>query len=180
MTSTRSETPLLIVFLDLTRFAFQSQRLGDAEIAETVDKFYELVGAAVAAAGGRTVKFIGDASLIVFPEDRVDQGVQMLLDLKPAVDKFMDDIGWECRLSAKVHFGPALAGLYGAAGDKRYDVIGKTVNTAAMLDSTGVTLSVAAFRKLSPALRKHFKKHTPPITYLRSEDPRPFRRRAAL
>jgi glutathione S-transferase fosA5 len=35
-----------------------------------------------------------------------------------------------------------------------------------MLDSTGVTLSVEAFRKLSPVLRKQFKKHTSPIVYL--------------
>jgi hypothetical protein len=62
------------------------------------------------------------------------------------------------------------------AGDKHHDVIGKTVNPAAMLDSTGVTLSVTAFRKLGPALRRRFKKHTPPVTYIRAEDPRRLRR----
>jgi hypothetical protein len=49
------------------------------------------------------------------------------------------------------------------------------VNTTALLDSSGVTLSVAAFRKLSPPLRRRFKKHTPPVTYIRAEDPRRFR-----
>jgi hypothetical protein len=36
-------------------------------------------------------------------------------------------------------------------------------------------VSVAAFRKLSPPLRRRFKKHTPPVTYIRAEDPRRFR-----
>ena len=41
-----------------------------------------------------------------------------------------------------------------------------------MLDATGVTLTVNAFRKLGPALRRRFKKHTPPVTYIRLEDRR--------
>ena len=46
------------------------------------------------------------------------------------------------------------------------------MNVAATLDATGVALSVAAFRKLGPELRRRFKKHTPPVTYIRLEDRR--------
>ena len=102
----------------------------------------------------------------------MDRGVAALLALKDSIDVSMVHRGWECRLVAKAHFGPVIAGLFGAAGNKRPDVIGKTVNTAAMLDTTGVALSVAAFRKLGPTLRRRFKKHTPPVTYIRAEDPR--------
>ena len=123
-------------------------------------------------AGGRVVKFIGDAALLVFPEDAVDRGVEGLLQLKDTVDDLMQERGWDCRLAVKAHFGTTVAGPFGAAGAKRFDVIGKAVNTAATLDSTGVTLSVAAFRKLGPELRRRFHKHTPPITYIRMEDPR--------
>lgn len=56
-------------------------------------------------------------------------------------------------------------------------MLGRSVNAAALLDSTGVALSVEAFRKLGPELRKRFKKHTPTITYIRAEDPHRFRRR---
>jgi class 3 adenylate cyclase len=80
--------------------------------------------------------------------------------------------GWECRLMVKAHFGTVVTGPFGAAGDKRHDVIGKAVNVAAALDATGVALSVAAFRKLGPGLRRRFKKHTPPVTYIRVEDRR--------
>jgi hypothetical protein len=80
--------------------------------------------------------------------------------LKDSVDDLMLRRGWECRLIAKVHFGTVIAGPFGAAGDKRPDVIGKAVNVAAMLDSTGVSLSVEAFRKLGPEVRALQEAHT--------------------
>jgi adenylate cyclase len=170
---THYETHLLIVFTNLSRFSAQSLRQSDSETADGLDEYYETLAAAVTAAGGTLVKFIGDGALVVFPEDAVDRGVGAILNAKPAIDKLLSVRNWECRFNAKVHFGVVVAGLFGAREDKRFDIIGKTVNTAAMLDSAGVTLSVEAFRKLSPALRTHFKKDTPPVTYIRIEDPRP-------
>src|SRR5207248_2611833 len=116
----RAEVPLLLAFVDLTRFAAQSERVGDAELAEVIDAYYEQVAAAIEAAGGRIVKFIGDAALIVFPEEAVDRGVQALLDLKEAIDRSMEARGWQCRLAVKAHFGSAIARPFGAAGDKRF------------------------------------------------------------
>ncbi len=175
MPEARQESPLLIVFIDLTRYAVQSQRVSDDALADTLDEYYRRVAAVVEKAGGRVVKFIGDAALVVFPDDGVDRGVQALLELKPSIDQFMDSRGWECRLTAKAHFGTVVAGAFGPSGAQRFDVIGKAVNTAASLDASGVTLSVSAFRKLGSELRRQFKKHTPPITYIRGEDPRPRR-----
>lgn len=171
--TTRPPTPLLIVFLDLTRFAAQSQRVEDKELADTLDRHYEHVASAIQSAGGTTVKFIGDATLAVFPERAVDTGVRMLIELKPAVDRFMQDRGWECRLRAKVHFGEAIAGQFGPTGRKTFDVLGRAVNTASRLHSTGIAVSADAFRKLSPDLRRYFKRQTPPTTYIALDDPRP-------
>jgi adenylate cyclase len=168
----RSETALLVAFVDLARFGAQSQRVDDTALAEGLDAFYEEVGASVHGAGGRVVKYIGDAALIVFEADHVDRGVETLLALKDAVDQSMARRGWECRLVVKAHFGTVVAGAFGTAGDKRHDVIGKAVNVTAALDATGVALSTAAFRKLGPALRRRFKKHTPTVTYIRVEDRR--------
>ena len=174
-TTRRTRTSVLIVFLDLTRFAAQSQRVEDDELASTLDDYYERIASAVRVAGGRTVKFIGDAALLVFPEAHVNDGVKLLLSLKPAVDRFFTDRGWECRMNAKVHFGDVMAGEFGPEDDRRFDVIGRAVNTTAVLQSQGITLSVDAFRQLGPELRQAFKKHTPPITYIRLDDPRPKR-----
>ena len=171
--SARSEIPLLIAFADLTRFAAQSLRVSDVALAATMDAFYQRVVARIDAAGGRVVKFIGDAALIVFAQADADRGVAALLDLKEDIDAFMSQSDWECRLMIKAHFGTAVVGPY--AG--RFDVLGKAVNAAALLDSPGVAISAEAFRKLSPELRRRFKKHTPPVTYIRTEDPHRTRRR---
>lgn len=174
MSNLHAETPLLVAFVDLTRFMAQSRRVSDADIAATLDSYYERVAAAAEAAGGQLVKIFGDGALIVFDEDAVDRGVQALLELKESIDGFMGERGWDCRLTVKAHFGTVIAGEFGAAGAKRYDVIGKAVNTSATLDGAGVTLSVEAFRKLAPELRRRFRKHTQSVTYIRNEDPRRF------
>jgi adenylate cyclase len=173
----RTEVNVLVAFADLTGYSAQAARVGDDEVAATLDGFYELIGARVAGAGGTVVKFIGDAALIVFASGDADRGVAALLDLKPEADAYFAGRGWPCRLEVKIHHGAVIAGPFGVAGAKRFDVIGKQVNTCAMLDSTGVALSVEAFRALSPALRQRFKKHTWPVTYIRAEDPHRFRRR---
>jgi class 3 adenylate cyclase len=169
--ASRAPVSLLIAFLDLSRFSAQTRRLDDAALAEVVDEFYERVAAAVTGAGGRVVKFMGDAALVVFPADHADDGVGMLLGLKGEIDDWLASIGWECRLAVRAHVGTVMAGAYGGAGDKRFDVIGSEVNTAAMLEGGGVSLSVAAFRQLGRELRTRFKKHTAPVTYIRVEDP---------
>ena len=174
--TTHTEMPLLIVFADLTRYTAETLRAPDQELARTMDAFYERVAGRVEPAGGRVVKFIGDAAFIVFPEADVDRGVQALLDLKEEIDAFFTGLGWECRIFIKAHFGSAIAGPYGGAGDKRFDVLGKAVNRAARLECTGVALSAEAFHKLGPALQKRFKEHTPAATYMRVEDPQPSRR----
>jgi adenylate cyclase len=166
-----SEVSLLVAFTDFTRFAAQAERLDDGEVARVMDAYYELAGRTLAAAGGRVVKFIGDATLAVFPADAVDRGVVALLELKDAADRLMVDRGWESRLTVKAHFGPVVAGHFGVESDKRYDILGKTVNVTARLEASGVALSVEAFRQLGPDVRQRFKKHTPPVTYIRVEDP---------
>lgn len=177
VTQVRAEVPLLVAFVDLTGFAAQSARIGDEELAVVIDAYYQLVAERVSAAGGRTVKFIGDAALVVFAEDRIDDAVEALLDFKVDGDRYLEAARWDCRVTVKAHFGSVIAGPYGARGEERFDVVGRNVNTAAMLESTGVALSAEAFRKLSPAMRRRFKKHTWPVTYIRVEDTHRFRRR---
>ena len=95
-----TELSLLIVFADLTRFTAETQRRPDREVARIMDAFYERVAARIEASSGRVVKFIGDAALIVFPEDGAERGIVSLLDLKEDIDAFFAALGWECRINA--------------------------------------------------------------------------------
>lgn len=164
----RAVTPLLIAFADLTRWQAESSRLDELVLADVMDRFYELVASRVGAEG-TVVKFMGDAALVVFED--VDAGVRALLEMKKDVDEYFAALGWESRLVVKAHFGDVVAGSFGA--EKRFDILGRNVNIAATLETRSFAISAEAFRKLAPETRKLFKKHTPPITYLPLDAPRP-------
>ena len=173
----RVQVSLLVAFVDLTFFALQSTRVPDAELADIVDGYYRRLAARVTAAGGRVVKYMGDGALVVFDAEDTEQGVTALLDVRQIVDRYFEDLGWSCRATVKAHVGTVIAGPYGPPDDLRFDVIGKAVNTTAMLDTTGITLSHEAFHRLSPALRQRFQEHAPPTTFIGAEDQPRFRRR---
>ena len=168
-----SQVSLLVVFTSFSRYTAQIDRLEDMQVARVMNAYYELAGSAIREGGGQVVKFIGDAMLAAFPSQAADQGTLALLELKKAADQFMTDHGWDCRLVVKVHFGPVAAGEFGAEADRRYDVIGKTVNVAARLDAGSglVVLSKDAFTRLGPEVRRRFKKHTPPLSYIPKDVP---------
>ncbi|HEY8207337.1 MAG TPA: adenylate/guanylate cyclase domain-containing protein [Myxococcaceae bacterium] len=161
----RARHELLIVFADLTRFTAQAARMEDAELAELMDELYERLHRAVTGAGGRVVKFIGDAMLAVFEPAKADAAVMALLEEKRAVDGWFQRRGIECRLHVKVHLGTVIAGPFGGRGEKRFDVIGKEVNACARLPNPGFSLSAPAFRALSARGRRAFKQQAPVVYF---------------
>ncbi|MFN7973901.1 MAG: adenylate/guanylate cyclase domain-containing protein [Acidobacteriota bacterium] len=160
---------MMVVFADLTGYLNQSRRDEEKRLellAETMDLLYERMASHVAAGGGRVVKFIGDALLAVFPEDAVERGVREMVRMKDDVETWLGTRGWKSRLVVKAHFGTLMAGPFGPKGDKRFDVIGSTVNIAATLEGGELILSPQVFRKLSPEARNDFRKHTPATVYV--------------
>jgi class 3 adenylate cyclase len=167
MSGTRvCEVNVLVGFFDLTQFARFSREHTNREVFDLLQQYFELVGQIVSAGGGTVVKFIGDAGLVVFPEKSVNSGVLALKRLKDEGDRWLADRGVPCRNVVKGHFGPVVCGPLGTLEDKRFDIIGETVNIAALLQTDGLGMSAQVFRKLDKDVRKHFKKHTPPITYI--------------
>ncbi len=160
------EADLLISFFDLTNFVKISGERTSPELFGLLSEFYELAGDIIEAAGGKVIKFIGDAGLAIFPEAMADNGVLALMELKMRSEAFFASRKVNTRLIVKIHFGSAACGPLGVSGDKRLDVIGESVNTAATLASKGFAISPQAFRKLSAETRKRFRKHTPPIVYI--------------
>ena len=160
----RAET-LLVAFFDLSRIGEWSSSQEDAHVAGFFQAFYGLAAEHVVPAGGRIVKFMGDAGLAVFDEASAEGGILALCELASAARALAGEFGLDTYLNVNVHYGPVLAGEFGPGGEERYDVIGKTVNIAARLGRRGVTLSAQAFRRLGPDGRKRFDKIMQPITY---------------
>ena len=169
--SSRVERAVLIVFADLTRFMVNSRSTPDPALAELLDGYYRHAEGLVSAAGGRVVKFMGDAFLAVWPETGAGDGVEGLPALKRDIDAWWAARGWDSRVVLKAHFGRAVVGPFGA--EARFDVIGNEVNVAATLPARTVSLSAEAFRRLENGKRRAFRKHRAPVVYIPADDPRP-------
>jgi class 3 adenylate cyclase len=155
---------VLVATCDCSRFMQSSKGRASAELFADLNDFYLMTDDAVTAAGGLVVKFMGDAALVVFPEDLADQGIMALLALKASVDRWLQDRPIGQSLYVNAHFGEVTLGKMGRAGN--LDLIGETVNIAATLGSRGFGLSQQAFRCLTPEHRKLFRRFTPPVLYL--------------
>jgi class 3 adenylate cyclase len=160
----RAET-LGVAFFDLSRMSEWSSSEADTRVASFFQAFYELAAGHVEPAGGRIVKFMGDAGLAVFPTEAAEGVIFALCELTAAARARAREFGLDTYLNVSVHVGPVLAGSFGPEGAERFDVVGKTVNIAARLGRRGVTLSPQAFRCLGAEARKRFQKITPPVTY---------------
>ena len=166
---TPQEMDLLVAFADLAGFHRNAIKMERRTLFDFLDAYYEFVGDTIEGAGGKVIKFIGDAALIVFTD--ADAGMRALLSLKEDGDAWLQEQGSTCRHYVKVHVGPAIVGPVGTRSDKRFDVYGETVNSCAMLKANCLVITPQAFRSLAPETRKRFKKHTPPLTYIPVEEP---------
>ena len=154
-----------VAFFDLSRIAEWASSNEDILVADFLQKFYELAARHIEPTGGRIVKFMGDAGLVVFPTEGIQDGIFALCALAHNARECARGFGLDAYLNVNVHVGPVVAGQFGSPGAKRFDVIGKTVNIAARLGRRGVTLSPQAFRCLNPEGRERFEKIMPPVTY---------------
>jgi len=137
----------------------------DARIAAFLSEFYQLASDSLEPAGGRIVKFMGDAGVAVCSVESAEDFIFALCGFTSKARECARAFRIDTYLNASMHVGPVLAGSFGPKGSERFDVIGKTVNIAARLGRRGVTLSAQAFRCLSEDGRKRFDKIKRPITY---------------
>jgi class 3 adenylate cyclase len=137
----------------------------DPRIAGFLQEFYSLAAEHLEPPGGRIVKFMGDAGLVVFPVEAAEKVIFALCRLAERAHDLAARSDINAYLNVNVHVGPVLAGSFGPPGEESFDVIGKTVNIAARLGRRGVTLSAQAFRCLSEEGRTRFDKIKQPITY---------------
>jgi class 3 adenylate cyclase len=161
----------LVVVSDLTGYAKFAARKSEEELFQLLSAYYELVGDIVDSAGGRVIKFMGDAALMLFAEEDADAGVRAMLRLQEEGGRFLAGRDCPCRHHVRAHFGPVYLGEIGTRRDKRTDIFGTTINTLVLLKAPGSAITPEAFRRLRPETRKLFKKHTPPVTYIPLEQP---------
>jgi len=161
----------LVACSDLTGYAKIATKKTEEDLFHLLSDYYELVGDMIAPASGRVIKFMGDATLMFFPESSADAGVRALLMLQSSGDRFLVERNVTCRHHLRAHFGPVCLGEIGTRTDKRSDILGSTVNTLFILKAAGFAITPEAFRKLTPETRRLFKKHIPPVIYIPTSQP---------
>ena len=112
---------------------------------------------------------MGDTGLAVFPAELVDEGVHAVREVG---ENWLGERGFRSRVTVRIDAGPAVLGMTGSPGDEIMDVFGRCVATAFTVPSSGIAMTPTVFRRLGPDSRKAFRKHTPPVRYIGSEDVR--------
>jgi len=167
----RSVDPLVIGAFDIRGFLGAVRGIEDTRIADALDALYLVIDEVVAGSGGRVVKFIGDGALAVWPTDRADDALRAMIELRGRAPAVLDPYGIRCDLICRMHRGDVVAGEFGPG--RTYDVIGNDVFVAFTLPARTLSVSAEAFRSLGDAGRALLKKHTEPIVYIPTGDPRP-------
>jgi len=164
----------LVFLTDLTNFDRGTKNINLDQIADLLTTFGEITHKTVTSAGGRVIDYMYDSALGYFPADRVDEGVNTLMEMKRQVEEWLTADGYIMKLRIGAHYGKFVA-MYPPPFTTP-DIIGETVNIAVRLGSGGqkshkgrLILTATAFRKLAPETRKSFHKFTEPIVYLAEE-----------
>jgi class 3 adenylate cyclase len=170
-----ASTRLVLVVADLTGYTRLSRTHSDEIMAGFLDRFYCLAEDAVSEGGGRIVKFMGDAMLAVFPEERAAAAVAAVVTLQVQSEKLARSHGFDMALGANLHLGSAVVAELGKGSSRRSDVIGRAVNQTFLLGSgAGIRLSETLYRRLPSSDRGPWEKHKPPAVYVLGTHTEPY------
>lgn len=137
------EVEASIVFVDVAGFTAMSESLPPYDVVHLLNRFFNRVGDAVDAAGGRVDNYMGDGLLAVFgvdsSEDSAFCAVQAGLEILDVADDMHDYVsriyGHAFNVRIGVSHGEVIFGLMGAEASARETVVGDVVNTASRLES---------------------------------------------
>jgi len=158
------ETKLVLVSADLAGYRRAVASLGALEVAELLDDWYRRAARVLRGHGGRVVKYMGDACLAVFPEEKCEDAVLAVLELQTDIAQQKPGSGLD--MGANIHLAVVAEGEFGPEGDCRYDVLGSGVNHLfSMGAGAGVRISERVYRRLQSDHRRPWEKNRPPATY---------------
>ncbi len=115
---------------------------------------------------------MGDAGLIIFPDELIDSGVRALIELQKKLHDYIDSENLHNRVTMSMHYGEITLGKLEPI--ERPDCYGNAVNIAALMPQSGPSnrykgrfiITPQVFRKLKPETRKLVHKFTPPVVYI--------------
>jgi adenylate cyclase len=133
----------VVWFSDLRGFTALSERLPGADLIALLNAYFDCVGAAIDAAGGEILKFVGDAVLAIFPlsdaaalPEVSRAALAAALRAREGLAKLRAVPGGDVLdFGTALHVGEVLYGNIGTANRLDFTVIGPTVNLTARIES---------------------------------------------
>ncbi len=133
-----------ILMADLRDFTGLSEKLGDTETVDLLNRYFDTLGEAIAAHDGQILKFIGDGLLAVFPiaataaaKDVAEAALSASIRARANLARLNDTLAAEGKqridFGIGLHQGGVAFGNIGAGTRLDFTVIGTAVNTASRL-----------------------------------------------
>ncbi len=123
------------MFTDIVGFTAMSENKTPTEIAEMLNRHFEVLYQCIEAEGGTLDKYIGDAAMAFWgaPEEQPDHAARACRAALAARKAFAE-VEPDQRIKIAIHTGPLIVGNIGAVSRMNYTVIGDTVNTCSRIE----------------------------------------------
>ena len=126
---------VILALAAVTGFKRACATRDDLEIFAQLQSFYTLILREVEPAGGRVVKFIGDAALVTFPLHDPEGVMSRLRGLKAKANTMWHAFDRSCAVHLKAGIGEVDESRLGDPGDEWLEEIGGNVST--LLEARG-------------------------------------------
>lgn len=127
-----------VLFSDIREFTRLSQRLSAYDVMYLLNRYFHRIGDAIENNGGYVVDYFGDGVMALFgiEDDPLAplRGIKAALDIMEIAHGFQPYVatmyGQAFAVGVGLHYGPAVIGVIGSAGNQKLTGIGDTVNIA--------------------------------------------------
>ena len=140
----RSDGEIAVLFADLRGFTRLAEHKLPYDVVFFLNRYFEAVGRAIAAAGGIANQYTGDGVMALFgvesgPELACRQALQassaMIARVEELGRSFGAELGEPLRLGVGIHTGPAVVGEMGYGETRYLTAVGDTVHVASRLEA---------------------------------------------
>lgn len=138
---TGTEIDAALWFCDMRGFTAMSDRLPARAVVGVLDGYFEHVSTPIAEHGGEILKFIGDATLAVFPigeagaDDACRRALAAALDVVTRIDAWSSSEAGPIQLGIALHTGRVFYGNIGGRDRLDFTVIGAAVNEVCRVEA---------------------------------------------
>lgn len=173
---TGAEHDVVVLFADLRGFTRFSEQREASKLVKELNRLLALQAEVVISAGGDVDKFVGDAVMAIFMDqkDGPRKAFECARELLRRVHAETKAHGWPLALGVGIHSGRVVVGSIGSESRRDFTAIGHTVNLASRLcdkaEGWQILVSEEYRNSLPEEHRGQFEK-TEPIQFKNLEQP---------